>query len=228
MGCGVAREGVAFEVVVELDLDVHKEGKIKAGAEPGGLVVLDIEVEEVEHGLNGGRTAVVRMFLDGEVADRVKMGATAGATTEDAGCQLSDGHDHGEGSAFDGDEGLVHVDAHGVGGGEERFGGVIAADDAPDDLDQKFLGVASAEVETDSLEDEALEADDDLSRRLEDLAGVSDGIDNEFWDLRTLSSGATGLSGFLTLYAAARISLDFLMVSSTLQATKREASAASW
>ena len=67
-GCDVARDGVMLEVAVELDLDVHEEGNVELRAELGGLGMLDVEVEEVEHGLHDGRAGVVGALLGGEGA----------------------------------------------------------------------------------------------------------------------------------------------------------------
>jgi hypothetical protein len=124
-------------------------------------------------------------------------------------CELDDGHDHGKGGALDGDKSLVHVDAHGVGVGKEGTGslgiGVGVGMNSADNLDEKLLRIAGAEVEADGLEDQALKANDDFAWRLKDL--------RQNWvsflpkyrqrlgskSRRTLSSEVVGLSGFLTL-----------------------------
>lgn len=59
------------------------------------------------------------------------------------------------------------------GGGVGLVGVVVAGrggrEEAANYLDEEFLRVAGAEVEANGLEDEALEADDDLARRFEYL-----------------------------------------------------------
>lgn len=85
-----------------------------------------------------------------------------------AGCELHQGHDHGEGGSLDGDKGLVHVDAHGVGNVEEGFS-LFGTKNAADNLDQQLLGVACAKVEANRFENQSLETNDDFARRFEDL-----------------------------------------------------------
>lgn len=85
--------------------------------------------------------------------------------------ELRDGGDHGKRGALHGDEGLVHVDAHGVGGREEGLvvGAAAGLQDGADGLGEELLRVACAEVEADGLEDEAFEADDDFAGGFEEL-----------------------------------------------------------
>lgn len=88
------------------------------------------------------------------------------------GCELHDGHDHGERGAFDGHKSFVDVDAHGVCGFEEGFA-VLLAENVTDDFNEELLGVACAEVESDCFEDKTFETDDYLARGFKDLGHVS-------------------------------------------------------
>lgn len=154
-----------LELEVELDLDVHEEVEVEEGAEPGGAAVLDVHVEQVEHGLGDGGAAVAGLGA-GEGGDGVEVLA------EEASGELDDGHDHAEGGALEGHESPVHVGAQGVGDGEEALGRLglgRGGQDGADDLDEELLGVAGAVVEAYGLEDEALQADDDLALGLEYL-----------------------------------------------------------
>lgn len=50
-----------------------------------------------------------------------------------------------------------------------RFGGGRGEEDASEDFDEEFLGIASSEVEADCFEDESFETDYDLSWILKHL-----------------------------------------------------------
>lgn len=76
--------------------------------------------------------------------------------------QFNNSHDHGEGGPLDGHKGLVHVDGHCICGSEEPFAFFLSKD-AADDFDEKFLRISSAKVESDSFQNEPLEADDDFA-----------------------------------------------------------------
>lgn len=149
------RDEVFLELRVEGNLDVHKAVQVKLRAHLGRLVVLNIEVQYIEHGLENGRPMVLwpprRKLLD-----RVQMLA------RHASRELYQGHYHGEGGALDGHKRLVHVDAHGVGNLEEGLA-CLAAENATHDLDEQLLGVPSAKVEADRFEDQALESNDDFA-----------------------------------------------------------------
>lgn len=185
--------------------------------------MLHVEIKQVKHGLHNG-LAVVLAPLRCKPLDPVQMLAAHASR------QLDHGHHHGECSSLYWDERLVHVDAHGVRRGVELLASLFAQYSAHH-LDQQFLRIASAKIEANCFKYESFQSDYYPSWRLKDLEAVSDlmgsrstksGVDC------TLSSGALGFSGFLTLYAAARMSFDFLIVSSTLHATNSDASAASW
>jgi hypothetical protein len=147
-------------------------------------VVLDVEVEKIEHCLENGRSAPVTLFATGEIStfshalvfSPVCLSCCTGAQHQ--GCEFRDGSDHGECGAFYRDKGLVHVDAHGVGGCEEGLVVVVsagvraAAEDGADGLCEESLWVACAEVEAYCLEDEAFEADDDFAWGFEELEGL--------------------------------------------------------
>lgn len=79
-----------------------------------------------------------------------------------ASCEFHESHDHGEGGAFDGNKRLVHVDAHSISDVEE-FLALVGAKDAAHDLDQELLGVTSAKVEADRLENQSLKSNDDFT-----------------------------------------------------------------
>lgn len=142
------REG-SIQVVVQLDLDVDKPRQVEPRTELRRLVVLHIEIQQIQHRLHDRRTAILPALCRKRL-DFIQV------LTRDAGRELDDGHGHGERRALDGDKGLVHVDAHGVGGGVEAAGGVVGrAEHAADDFDEELLRVARAKVEADGLEDEA-------------------------------------------------------------------------
>lgn len=152
-----------------MDLDVNKLVKVEESANLGGLVVLHVEIENVQHRLHDA-AAVVLLPRGGKVIDLVQMLAC------EARCQLHNGHGHGECGALDGHKRLVHVEAHGVCDVKELLGVLAATEDAADDFDQELLGVSCAEVEADGLEDEAFQANDDLAGLFKDLVVGGDGL----------------------------------------------------
>lgn len=63
-------------------------------------------------------------------------------------CELHNSHDHGESRSLYGHKGLVHVDAHMVGGREELFA-IFLAQDFPDNFDEQLLRVPRSEIKPD-------------------------------------------------------------------------------
>ena len=141
----VAGQRGLVELLVKADANVHELGGVEERAQPCRLVVLGVEVQEVQHRLHNG-AAVVLLPVRGEEDDAVD-----GLAHHAAG-ELHHGHDHGQSCPLDGDERLVHVDAHGVSGVEEPFTAGAVAIQFAYDLDKQLLGVSRSEVEADRLE----------------------------------------------------------------------------
>ena len=125
--------------------------------------MLDIQIQDIQHRLHNS-PSIVRSLVSRKLADLVDMLPCHQRR------ELHDSHYHRERGTFDRHEGFVHVGAHRIRDGEELLS-VLFAQDSADDFDEELLRVASSEVEAYRLENQPLEADDDLAGSFKELRG---------------------------------------------------------